>query len=547
MILKAKHNVTSKNVIARSSKRHLPCTNSEAISGFPIIRGSHNILMALIAVTLLLANPAAAIESNAQHQVIVKNIWVDVPLSQIFRDISVENGIILATCPHIPDPLVSLDAAKGKPLDDCINELVSGQGLFIKKKSNKFYLIVCGDPTCPSAVETITPTPIYLNYITAKHLKESLPKSLEQYVTTGQRDSEALVYAVPEITQHVMDIVKKLDVPQQQVMLEVLVVDLWEGTSDEFELDWSILGPHTAFSMSKGVAGFTGLAGYTSIAASRLVELNLQLRALIEEKKASIRSRPRVATINGEKAKIDISLDEYYTIITDLYGTSLRTELEVIKSGVMLEMTPHIGEEGYITVDVQTEVSDVAARRNSSSNSSVTSSDLPVIRRRQADTRVRVKEGDAIVIGGLIETQESTNHGKFPVLGDAPIIGGLFKSKEDSTTKKEVMIFITPQLIRDEETAFADRNEMINVEDEVQQMRTPQYFARNGNDKKIKKMKNEEIDSLSQVVNLLGNENDTAKVKKTSKSENQIAVEQERALLQEAITLLEPQDARSRK
>lgn len=512
-----------------------------------ILKAKNNFYKSAIIVLILLSAGFCTAFETDSNQITVKNVWVDVPLSQIFRDIAVENGIILATCPHVPDPLVSLDAAKGKPLDDCINELVSGQGLFIKKKSSKFYLIVCGDPTCPSAVETITPTPIYLNYITAKHLKESLPKSLEQYVTTGQRDSEALVYAVPEITQHVMDIVKKLDVPQQQVMLEVLVVDLWEGVSDEFELDWSILGPHTAFSMSKGVAGFTGLAGYTSIAASRLVELNLQLRALIEEKKASIRSRPRVATINGEKAKIDISLDEYYTIITDLYGTSLRTELEVIKSGVMLEMTPHIGEEGYITIDVQTEVSDVAARRNSSSNSAVSSSDLPVIRRRQADTRVRVKEGDAIVIGGLIETQESTNHGKFPVLGDVPVVGGLFKSKEDSTTKKEVMIFITPQLIRDEETAFADRNELIDVEDEVQQMRAPEYFARKDNDKKLKKMKNEEIDSLSQVVNVLGSENNTAKVKKASKSENQLAVEQERALLQEAITLLEPQDSRSRK
>ncbi|HBG25498.1 MAG: hypothetical protein A2Y10_14565 [Planctomycetes bacterium GWF2_41_51] len=506
-----------------------------------ILKVKHNFYKAAMIVLLLLSvNLTGAVDPD---EIIVKNIWVDVPLSQIFRDISVENGIILATCPHIPDPLVSLDAAKGKTLEDCINELVSGQGLYVKKKSSKFYLIVCGDATCPSALETITPTPLYLNYITAKHLSESLPKSLQQYVTSGQRDNEALVYAVPEITTHITEIIKKLDVPQQQVMLEVLVVDLWEGTSDEFELDWSILGPHTAFSMSKGVAGFTGLAGYTSIAASRLFELNLQLRALIQEKKASIRSRPRVATINGEKAKIDISLDEYYTIITDLYGTSLRTELEVIKSGVMLEMTPHIGEEGYITIDVQTEVSDVAARRNSSANSAVSSSDLPVIRRRKADTRVRVREGDAIVIGGLIETQETTNHGKFPLFGDLPVVGGLFKSKQDSTTKKEVMIFITPQLIRDEEMAFADRNELIDGTEEIEKMRAPEFFARKDNDKKRKNMKEEELNSLSQVVSILGSEKDTTgkakEIKNKSYPENQLAIEQERAILQEAITLLE--------
>ncbi|MCE5341089.1 MAG: hypothetical protein LLF92_08180 [Planctomycetaceae bacterium] len=496
---------------------------------------------AIIVMILLSGILCGAAEKASKDEVIVKNVWVDVPLSQIFRDISVENGVILATCPHVPDLMVSLDAAKGKPLEECINELIVGQGLFVKKKSDRFYLISCGDPMCPSTVETVNSMPVYLNYISAKHLHDSLPKSLQEYVTSGQRDNEALIYAVPEISEHILDIIKKLDVPQEQVMLEVLVVDLWEGTSDEFGLDWDILGAHTSFSMAKGVAGFAGLAGYTSVAASNLLQLNLTLRALIEEKKASIRSRPRVATLNGQKAKIDISLDEYYTIITDLYGTSLRTELEVIKSGVSLEMTPHIGEDGYITIDVQTEVSDVASRRNSQSTgsaSATSSSDLPVIRRRKADTHVRVREGDAIVIGGLIETQESTNHGKFPLLGDMPVVGGLFKSKEDTTTKKEVMIFITPQLMRDNEIAFADRNQLIDAAKETEKLRSPEVFARNEKNK-IKKQTDEEIKSLNNAVTLLDDQMDSGNnISKVSSSNNEMTPEQERQMLQEAISLL---------
>ncbi len=494
--------------------------------------------LAMIVVILSAGNFSANAITASGDEIIVKNVWVDVPLSQVFRDISVENGIIIATCPHVTDAMVSLDAAKGKPVEDCINELIAGQGLYVKKKSKKFFLITCGDPTCPSSIETVTPTPVYLNYISAKHLRESLPKSLQEYVTSGQRDNEALIYAVPEISEQVLDIVKKLDVPQEQVMLEVLVVDLREGTSDEFQLDWDILGSHTNFSMSKGVAGFSGLAGYTSVAASNLFQLNMTLQALIEEKKASIRSRPRVATINGEKAKIDISLDEYYTIVTDLYGTSLRTELEVIKSGVSLEMTPHIGEDGLITIDVQTEVSDVASRRNSSSNSSnaASSSDLPVIRRRKADTHVRVKEGDAIVIGGLIETQETTNHGKFPLLGNMPVIGGLFKSKFDTTEKKEVMIFITPQIIRDNQMAFADRNTLISGPNEVESLRSPEIFARR-NQETAAKHRGEEMKSLNQAVTLLDEDmgkNHTP----VSNSNSEMTPEQEKQMLQEAISLL---------
>jgi type IV pilus assembly protein PilQ len=500
-----------------------------------IIKNGQLYKTAIIALMLLSGTLPAAINSSSKNEVIVKNVWVDVPLSQVFRDISVENGIIIATCPHVPDPMVSLDAGKGKALSECIDELITGQGLFVKKKSDKFYLIVCGDPECPSAMETVVSTPMYLNYINSKHLRESLPKSLQQYVTSGQRDNEVLIYAVPEISDRIVEIVKQLDVPQEQVMLEVLVVDLWEGTSDEFNLDWDILGPHTAFSMAKGVAGFAGLASYTSVAASNLVQLNLQLHALIENKKASIRSRPRVATINGEKAKIDVSLDEYYTIATDLYGTSLRTELEVIKSGVTLEMTPHIGEDGFITVDVQTEVSDVASRRNSSgSTSDGSSSDLPVIRRRKADTHVRVKEGDAIVIGGLIETQETTNHGKFPGLAEIPVVGGLFKSKADSTTKKEVMIFITPQIMKDNQVAFSDRNKMINGTEEVEKLRSPEFYAMEKD--RNNKISQDEIQSLNQAVTMLDSGNNNQRNVNTVN--NEMTPEQEKQMLQEAISLL---------
>lgn len=486
-----------------------------------------------------------AADNSSTGQIIVKNVWIDVPLSQVFRDISVENGIILATCPHVQDPMVSLDAAKGKPLDECLDELISAQGLYIKKKSDKFYLIVCADPTCPSAIETITPEAIYLKYITAKHLRESMPKSLQEYVTSGTRECEAMIYAVPDITEHIKNLIAQLDVPQEQVMLEVLVVDLWEGTSDEFALDWNLMAPNFAFGVnSAGVGGgFNGFGSYTSIAAANLTAFNFQLKALVSENKASIRSRPRVATLNGEKAKIDVSLDEYYTILTDLYGTNLRGELEVIKSGVTLEMVPHIGDNGFITVDLQTEVSDVASRRNNTNNNNVNSEDLPVIRRRKADTHVRVREGDAIVIGGLIESQENTNHGKIPGAGDLPVVGGLFKRKLDTTTKKEVMIFITPQIIRDSETAFADRNKLINTKQEVDKLRSQEYFVQKEVDKR--ENKKDDINSLKQAIDILGDDKTTVKPAGSigATSNDQASVERERQMLEEAISLLDPKNS----
>ena len=182
------------------------------------------ILPALLSVLLCccgVAGGGEVGEFDFNETITVNNVWVDVPLGQIFRDISIETGVIIATCPHIPDPLVSLDAGLGKQLDKCLGELIAGQGLFIYQRSRKFYLISCGDPTCPSALETTTSKRLYLKYITAKHLRTSLPRSAQRYVTSGERDNEVLIYAVPEITKHIMDIIHKLDVPREQVVLEV--------------------------------------------------------------------------------------------------------------------------------------------------------------------------------------------------------------------------------------------------------------------------------------------------------------------------------------
>jgi Flp pilus assembly secretin CpaC len=401
----------------------------------------------------------------------VSNVWVDVPLTQVFRDISVETGVVLAVCPHVNDQLVSLDAGASKPLSQCIDELVAGKGLYVQKKNPRFFLISCGSSNCPSFMEGAISESVSLRYITAKHLNNSMPKSLQTYVTSGERTNEVLIYAVPEIMQKVKALIAKLDTAQQQVVLEVLVIELLERSADEFGLDWEYTGEHFGLGNKEGLGYFTAAARYTSVPKTQLTQLMFTLRSLVSNEKASIKSRPRVATLDGQMASIDVTLDEYFTIVTDSYGSTnlLRTELQVIKSGVLLNITPSIGDNGDITVHVATEVSDVAARQNQIEGNN--SGDLPVIRRRKADTNVRVKDGDAIVIGGLVETQERSINKKVPLLGDLPLIGGAFKSKENSSSQKEVIIFITPRLIGTNPDPFAARHNKIDVRGELNELR----------------------------------------------------------------------------
>jgi hypothetical protein len=130
--------------------------------------------------------------------------------------------------------------------------------------------------------------------------------------------------------------------------------------------------------------------------------------------------------------------------------------------------------------------------------------------------------------------------------GDIPVIGGLFKSKEDSTTKKEVMIFITPQLIRDGQVAASDRHTLINEAEEVSKLRTvvpdKQYAEEN------KRSTNEEVKSLNEIVNLLDSQKQSGEIShETNTAElsgpvNPREIDDERKILEDVIALLDVKD-----
>ncbi|MFO7957169.1 MAG: hypothetical protein R6X33_08700 [Candidatus Brocadiia bacterium] len=425
-----------------------------------------------VAAALLLLCPAALKAREQAPDRAVSNVWIDVPLRQVVRDIGMQAGVTVSVDPAVEDTLISLEA-EDTPLEVALRKITAGQGLSVREVSEDFFVIGSGRPDSPSFPRLARSRRVYLNYITAQHLQNSLPRELVPYVSSGRRPTEVLIYAPEDRIEQVMEIVGQLDVPRRQVVLEALVVELARNAGSELGIDWTRTGPDTVFSIVEQTENFVGTARYASVDEQEFRSLLITLRMLVERGVAGIRSRPRVATLNGEPAVIDISREQYFNILTDINGAFLRTELQVVRSGVVLEMTPHIGKEGDITVNVSTEVSDVASEPNkvTGAERGVSAGDLPVIQRRKARTRVRVREGDAIVIGGLVETQERDQVRRVPVLGSIPLLGALFRSKKREEVKKEIVIFITPRLMQEGESPLSERHEMLDVPGELQGMK----------------------------------------------------------------------------
>jgi len=122
------------------------------------------------------------------------------------------------------------------------------------------------------------------------------------------------------------------------------------------------------------------------------------------------------------------------------------SRLEAIEAGVTLEILARVSDDGIIVLEVAPSVSDVQG-------SAIQDGTLPVIGRRQVKTTVRVRDGETLALGGLLQQREVEQRTRVPILGDLPIFGRLFSSTRRSQEETEVLVFITPHILRDGEAA----------------------------------------------------------------------------------------------
>lgn len=164
-----------------------------------------------------------------------------------------------------------------------------------------------------------------------------------------------------------------------------------------------------------------------------------KIDALISDGKANILARPNITTIQGKEAVINIGSEVPVPTVSTTNSTTT-TSIKYREAGIILKCTPRVNEDGIITVKVYTEVS-----------SPMYVEDMKAYRfqKRSADTIVRLKDGQTMVIGGLIGSDEAKQMSKIPFLGDIPILGNLFKHIQKSKSDTEVMIFLTAHEVDD--------------------------------------------------------------------------------------------------
>jgi len=218
-------------------------------------------------------------------------------------------------------------------------------------------------------------------------------------------------------------------------MIEAKVVELEERALDRFGVAWSWASDSCAGSFDP-VTWTIGLGCDEAEDFTRSVNLTLEL--LRANESATIIANPHVVAADGTEAEIKVTTEEYFEIVTeDVY---VRSELEVIESGIVLTMVPTIGENREITMQVTPDVSNVVGQGTRG---------LPVITRRRASTTVRVPDGGTIVIAGLIDSRTRVEKLKVPLVGDIPLVKWLFRRESAENQARQVAVFITPRIVEE--------------------------------------------------------------------------------------------------
>jgi general secretion pathway protein D len=270
------------------------------------------------------------------------------------------------------------------------------------------------------------------NELTGKVLVVSEPDTNALLVTTASK------YAT-----QVRKIIDDLDRPVPQVLIKALIAEVSRDDSRDLGVDFSILNLR-ANGKGDSIGQTFGLPTNGLIAEILETNVTATLHALAVNGKLDVLSRPYILASDNQLATINVGQSVPFITESRLDPVN-NNEINVINYrdiGVILNVTPHINPDGLVILDVTPEVSSFTQSTLQLSQG-VTS---PIFQKRSANTRVAIMDGQTIVIGGLMQDQNTTTRSKIPLLGDLPLIGALFRRDQVDRTKTELLVFLTPHV-----------------------------------------------------------------------------------------------------
>jgi general secretion pathway protein D len=302
-------------------------------------------------------------------------------------------------------------------------------------------------------------------------------------ITPDKATNAIVVRATPEEYQTVLQVIQKLDIPRSMVYVEGLIVEATTEKAMRLGVEWNVgdsFNDGDAFWFGGANAGSSGSLGtIVSGVQTKDVPLGLPpgfalgvlgenitfgdvtfptisalINAVATDSDFNILSTPQILTTDNMEAEVKVAQNIPFLTRVDL-GTETTSRaiqsFEYKDVGVVLKVTPQINQDRYVRLTIEEEVKNVVQAQTQTSSGEPLLA--PTTNVRSAKTTVIVKDGETVVLGGLIQDLRKGNEVRTPCIGELPIIGALFKTTSDGKSKTNLLVFLSPHIIENTEEA----------------------------------------------------------------------------------------------
>jgi type IV pilus assembly protein PilQ len=335
--------------------------------------------------------------------------------------------------------------------------VISGPESRINELVSMTYELDVTEPTLPTVTEAIK-----INYAEPQKLIATLEKMISPEIgqlAADERARHVIVTDVPVAVEQVKALIKKLDIPVKQVIIDSMLVDAVLDDSAATGVDWilesvrrqsrrdAILDPggravgnlqDLSLASDLDVGDAAGLLNFALLSAD--IDWKGVIQAEVRNRNGRLVSNPVLVTVENKPARITIAEEIPYVELTQTAEGGQQTSTSFKEVGTVLEVTPRVTHDDHIIVDVSGKESGTQGEFNG----------VPIENKREVESTLRMKSGQTIFIGGLRKNDKDTTIKKVPVLGDLPVLNFVFRSNTRTNSVNELMIFLTCKVLNDE-------------------------------------------------------------------------------------------------
>lgn len=361
-----------------------------------------------------------------------------VPVGEAVKELAALAELNLAMYGNL-DEKVRLDFTNVR-LQDFLEALFRGSRYTFRLDSNTLSVSEGGNRN-PLSVTKLYP----LKHVSGEHALQQLGKIFsgnEMTVSEVKEQNAVLLSGATDRIESAEALLQKIDVPLMQVTLSCVIVEFRKGSAFEIGLRGGS-GRRTKEG-DLGLKGFLDFLGKDASGKGAVGKIGilpdrfeLELASMEENNQAKVLARPRLTTLNGNKAELNVTNTVYYLVSQVSAEGYPITDYRSFNDGISLELTPSVTREGVITLDVAPEIK-TAGRSSGDGPRDIST--------RNLKTMVLLKNGETLCLGGLVRKNKTEVRTAVPFLGSIPFIGRLFSYESEEEEESELAIFITPEV-----------------------------------------------------------------------------------------------------